>query len=156
MVSLDVGSVLLFALGSSPTNAMAPPLADAPANVYDDYVRRLRAVGVAALGFGTETIPQVRKIVGPGSPPVACAQVEMQRYGVATMMILGPTESVVIADDSADPVFTHGVEDERGTQDPVMPQAGTQRGTPPRGKARGCRARRPRARPARRRGCKQA
>ena len=59
--------------------------------------------GVAALGFGTETIPQVRKIVGPGSPPVACAQVEMQRYGVATMMILGPTESVVIADDSADP-----------------------------------------------------
>jgi histidinol dehydrogenase len=59
--------------------------------------------GVAALGFGTETIPQVRKIVGPGSPPVACAQVEMQRYGVTTMMILGPTESVVIADSSADP-----------------------------------------------------
>jgi histidinol dehydrogenase len=59
--------------------------------------------GVAALGFGTETIPQVRKIVGPGSPPVACAQVEMQRYGVATMMILGPTESVIIADSSADP-----------------------------------------------------
>lgn len=59
--------------------------------------------GVAALGFGTETIPQVRKIVGPGSPPVACAQVEMQRYGVATMMILGPTESVVVADETADP-----------------------------------------------------
>jgi histidinol dehydrogenase len=59
--------------------------------------------GVAALGFGTATIPKVRKIVGPGSPPVACAQVEMQRYGVATMMILGPTESVVIADDAADP-----------------------------------------------------
>ena len=58
--------------------------------------------GVAALGFGTETIPKVRKIVGPGSPPVACAQVEMQRYGVATMMILGPTESMVIADESAD------------------------------------------------------
>jgi histidinol dehydrogenase len=61
--------------------------------------------GVAALGFGTESIPQVRKIVGPGSPPVACAQVEMQRFGVATMMILGPTESLVIADDSADPRF---------------------------------------------------
>ena len=59
--------------------------------------------GVAALGFGTATIAQVRKIVGPGSPPVACAQVEMQRYGVATMMILGPTESLVLADDSADP-----------------------------------------------------
>ncbi len=58
--------------------------------------------GIAALGFGTETIPKVRKIVGPGSPAVACAQVEMQRHGVATMMVLGPTESVVLADDTAD------------------------------------------------------
>jgi histidinol dehydrogenase len=79
--------------------------------------------GVAALGFGTETIPQVRKIVGPGSPPVACAQVEMQRYGVATMMILGPTESVVIADDSADPHFTAADllnEAEHGTDSAVL------------------------------------
>lgn len=68
-----------------------------------DVFRVNGPAGVAALGFGTATIPPVRKIVGPGSPPVACAQVEMQRYGVATMMILGPTESVVIADDSADP-----------------------------------------------------
>ena len=59
--------------------------------------------GVAALGFGTERIPAVRKIVGPGSPAVTLAQVEMQRYGVTTMMLLGPTESVVIADGSADP-----------------------------------------------------
>lgn len=68
-----------------------------------DVFRVNGPAGVAALGFGTETIPQVRKIVGPGSPPVACAQVEMQRYGVATMMILGPTESVVLADHTADP-----------------------------------------------------
>ena len=68
-----------------------------------DVFRVNGPAGVAALGFGTATIPQVRKIVGPGSPPVACAQVEMQRYGVATMMILGPTESLVIADESADP-----------------------------------------------------
>jgi histidinol dehydrogenase len=67
-----------------------------------DVFRVNGPAGIAALGFGTETIPAVRKIVGPGSPPVACAQVEMQRYGVATMMILGPTESIVIADDSAD------------------------------------------------------
>ena len=79
--------------------------------------------GVAALGFGTETIPQVRKIVGPGSPPVACAQVEMQRYGVATMMILGPTESVVIADEPADPHFTAADllnEAEHGTDSAVL------------------------------------
>lgn len=67
-----------------------------------DVFRVNGPAGVAALGFGTDTIPAVRKIVGPGSPPVACAQVEMQRYGVATMMILGPTESVVVADHTAD------------------------------------------------------
>lgn len=58
---------------------------------------------IAALGFGTPTIQRVRKIVGPGSPAVTAAQVEMQRHGVATMMVLGPTESMVVADDSTDP-----------------------------------------------------
>ena len=60
--------------------------------------------GVAAMGFGTESIPRVRMIVGPGSPAVTLTQIEMQRYGVTTMMLLGPTESVVVADGSADPV----------------------------------------------------
>ncbi len=60
--------------------------------------------GIAALGFGTETIPKVAKVMGPGSPAVTIAQVEMQRHGVATVMLLGPTESLVIADDTADPV----------------------------------------------------
>lgn len=79
--------------------------------------------GVAALGFGTESIPKVRKIVGPGSPPVACAQVEMQRYGVATMMILGPTESIVFADETADPRYAAADllnEAEHGTDSAVL------------------------------------
>ena len=79
--------------------------------------------GIAALGFGTETIPKVRKVVGPGSPAVTCAQVEMQRHGVATMMLLGPTESVVIADDSADPVRLAAdllIEAEHGTDSAVV------------------------------------
>lgn len=59
--------------------------------------------GIAALAFGTETIPKVRKVVGPGSPAVTCAQVEVQRYGTVTTMLMGPSESLVIADDSADP-----------------------------------------------------
>lgn len=59
--------------------------------------------GIAALGFGTERIPKVTKVVGPGSWPVTCAQIEMQRYGTVTMMVLGPTESLVIADATADP-----------------------------------------------------
>ena len=67
-----------------------------------DVFRVNGPAGIAALGFGTDTIPKVRKIVGPGSPAVTIAQVEMQRHGVATMMLLGPTESLVIADDSAE------------------------------------------------------
>jgi histidinol dehydrogenase len=58
---------------------------------------------IAALTFGTATIPRVRKIVGPGSPPVTAAQVLAQRYGVATQMLCGPSESLIIADETADP-----------------------------------------------------
>ena len=68
-----------------------------------DVFRVNGPAGIAALGFGTESIPQVRMVVGPGSPAVTLAQIEMQRHGLTTMMLLGPTESVVIADSSADP-----------------------------------------------------
>jgi histidinol dehydrogenase len=70
-----------------------------------DIFRVNGPAGVAAVAFGTESIPQVVKVVGPGSPAVVCAQIEVQRYGCATMMLLGPTESLVIADESADPVL---------------------------------------------------
>lgn len=79
--------------------------------------------GIAALGFGTESIPRVRKIVGPGSPAVTIAQVEMQRHGVATMMLLGPTESLVVADGTADPVRLAAdllIEAEHGTDTSVV------------------------------------
>jgi len=79
--------------------------------------------GIAALGFGTETIPKVRKIVGPGSPAVTIAQVEMQRHGVATVMLLGPTESLVIADDTADIMRLAAdllIEAEHGTDSAVV------------------------------------
>jgi histidinol dehydrogenase len=58
--------------------------------------------GIAALAFGTQTFPQVLKVLGPGSPPVQAAQIEVQRYGTVAFMLLGPSESVVIADGSAD------------------------------------------------------
>ena len=88
-----------------------------------DVFRVNGPAGVAALGFGTESIPKVRKVVGPGSPAVTCAQVEMQRHGVATMMLLGPTESVVIADEYADPVRLAAdllIEAEHGTDTAVL------------------------------------
>ena len=70
----------------------------------DDVFRVNGPAGVAALAFGTETIPKVVKVMGPGSLPVTVAQLEIQRYGTAVQMGLGPTESLVIADASADPV----------------------------------------------------
>jgi histidinol dehydrogenase len=88
-----------------------------------DVFRVNGPAGIAALGFGTDTIPRVRKIVGPGSPAVTLAQVEMQRHGVATMMLLGPTESLVIADASADPALLAAdllIEAEHGTDSTVV------------------------------------
>lgn len=79
--------------------------------------------GIAALGFGTHTFPAVRKIVGPGSPAVTLTQVEMQRHGVATMMLLGPTESVVLTDHTADPLRLAAdllIEAEHGTDSAVV------------------------------------
>jgi histidinol dehydrogenase len=67
-----------------------------------DVFRVNGPAGIAALAFGTDSIPKVRMVVGPGSPAVTCAQVEVQRYGTVTTMVLGPTESMVIADETAD------------------------------------------------------
>ena len=67
--------------------------------------RILRAngpAGIAAVVLGTETIGRVAKVVGPGSPAVTAAQVLAQLHGVGTNMLCGPSESLVLADDSAD------------------------------------------------------
>ncbi len=88
-----------------------------------DVFRVNGPAGLAALAVGTESIPAVRKIVGPGSPAVTCTQVELQRHGVVTMMVLGPTESLVIADDQADPVRLAAdllIEAEHGTDSSVV------------------------------------
>jgi len=59
---------------------------------------------VAALAYGTESIPRVDKIVGPGNMYVAVAK--KQVFGQVDIdMIAGPSEIVVVADDSADPAF---------------------------------------------------
>ena len=62
------------------------------------------AQAVAALAYGTETVPKVDKIVGPGNIYVATAKKLL--YGVVDIdMIAGPSEILVLADESADPKF---------------------------------------------------
>lgn len=62
------------------------------------------AQAVAALAYGTETVPKVDKIVGPGNIFVATAKKLL--YGTVDIdMIAGPSEILIIADDSANPKF---------------------------------------------------
>lgn len=62
------------------------------------------AQAIAALAYGTETIPKVDKIVGPGNIYVAAAK--KQVFGeVGIDMIAGPSEIGVLADDTANPVY---------------------------------------------------
>ena len=60
------------------------------------------AQAVAALAYGTETVPQVDKIVGPGNAYVACAKRRV--FGIVGIdMVAGPSEILVLADGSTDP-----------------------------------------------------
>jgi len=63
------------------------------------------AQAVAAMTLGTESIPQVYKIFGPGNQFVVAAKEYAQRYGVAIDMPAGPSEVLVIADQQAVPAF---------------------------------------------------
>jgi histidinol dehydrogenase len=59
------------------------------------------ALAIAAMAFGTETVPRVDKIVGPGNLFTTLAK--QQVYGVVGIDgVYGPTETAVVADDSAD------------------------------------------------------
>jgi len=89
---------------------LTPPSPDGGINPYiavtakllgiDRIFRAGGAQGVAAAAFGTETIPKVDKIVGPGNAYVAAAKREV--YGFVDIdMIAGPSEIAVVADSSA-------------------------------------------------------
>ncbi len=60
---------------------------------------------IAGLTFGTETIPQVYKIFGPGNQYVTVAKQLATKFGVAIDMPAGPSELLVVADDSANASF---------------------------------------------------
>ncbi|BAO77425.1 histidinol dehydrogenase [Winogradskyella sp. PG-2] len=68
-------------------------------------IRKIFRVGgiqaIAGLTFGTESIPQVYKIFGPGNQFVTVAKQLATKYGVAIDMPAGPSELMVVADESA-------------------------------------------------------
>ena len=100
--------------GVSELIMVTPPSKDGTVNpdiltaAYIAGVDRIFAMGgaqaVAALAYGTESVPKVDKIVGPGNIFVATAKREV--YGKVDIdMIAGPSEILIIADKSANPKF---------------------------------------------------
>lgn len=63
------------------------------------------AQAIAAMAYGTESVPKVFKIFGPGNQYVTAAKQLVQQQGVAIDMPAGPSEVLVIADETAVPEF---------------------------------------------------
>ena len=63
------------------------------------------AQAIAAMAYGTESVPKVYKIFGPGNQYVVKAKELVQQDGIATDIQAGPSEVLVIADGSANPEF---------------------------------------------------
>lgn len=85
---------------------MCPPLFWAAAKVagVDKVVQAGGAQAIAALAYGTQSVPKVDKIVGPGNIYVATAK--RMLFGVVDIdMIAGPSEILVIADRTGDPAL---------------------------------------------------
>ena len=94
---------------------MAPPSRDGKLNPYvliaakeagvDAIYKVGGAQAIAAMAFGTETIPKVDKITGPGNIFVTLAKKAV--YGHCDIdMLAGPSEILIVADKTADPVYT--------------------------------------------------
>ena len=70
----------------------------------DRIVKAGGAQAIAALAYGTESVPKVDKIVGPGNAFVA--EAKRQVYGVVSIdMIAGPSEILVVADGKSNPAY---------------------------------------------------
>jgi histidinol dehydrogenase len=60
---------------------------------------------IAAMSYGTESVPRVDKIFGPGNQYVTCAKQLVQKEGVAIDLPAGPSELAIYADQTAQPAF---------------------------------------------------
>ena len=94
----------------------SPPLKDGSVNPAILYAAHLCGItkifkaggvqAIAAMAYGTETIPKVSKIFGPGNQYVTAAKQLIQKDGMAIDLPAGPSEVLVIADETAVVEFT--------------------------------------------------
>lgn len=83
-----------------------------PAILYAAHITGITKVfalggvqAIAAMAYGTESIPQVSKILGPGNQYVTCAKLMVQKSGIAIDMPAGPSEVAIYAGETANPAF---------------------------------------------------
>lgn len=113
-------TVLMLAIpakvaGCSEIVLCTPPSKDGTINpliLYAAYIagvtnvfRAGGAQAIAAMAFGTKSIPKVDKIFGPGNQYVTMAKEMVQLDGIPIDMPAGPSEVLVIADETAEPAF---------------------------------------------------
>jgi histidinol dehydrogenase len=100
------GVAELIMMGPPAADGVMSPLKLVAADIagVDRVFRAGGAEGIAALAYGTQTIPRVDKIVGPGGIFVTLAKREV--FGeVGIDALYGPSETIVIADETADPAL---------------------------------------------------
>ena len=103
-IPAQVAGVERIVVVTPPRSLEENPLVAAALNLLNltEVYRIGGAQSVAALAYGTETIPKVDKIVGPGNQYVQSAK--RQVYGIVDIdMIAGPSEVAIIADETCDP-----------------------------------------------------
>lgn len=93
----------------------SPPGKDGKVNLAILYaasqcgIKRVFKIGgvqaVGAMAYGTETVPAVYKIFGPGNQYFTAAKQMVSRQGIAIDMPAGPSEVAVVADETSNPVF---------------------------------------------------
>jgi histidinol dehydrogenase len=105
VVPATVAGVDQVVVATPPAEEMNPAtLAAVHAAGADEVYSIGGAQAVGALAYGTESVPRVQKIVGPGSKWVTAAKAEV-RGDVDIDFLAGPSEVLVLADDTADPAL---------------------------------------------------
>ncbi len=101
--------------GCSEVVLCTPPRPDGtidPAILYTASVTGVTTIvraggiqAIAAMAFGTETVPRVDKIFGPGNQWVTAAKQMASKEGIAIDLPAGPSEVMIVADKTANPLF---------------------------------------------------
>ncbi|WP_170836931.1 histidinol dehydrogenase [Haloferax larsenii] len=105
VIPAKVAGVEHVAVATPPADTMNPVTLAAMHVADVDAVYSVGgAQGIAALAYGTETVNAVQKVVGPGNKWVTAAKAEV-RGDVDIDFLAGPSEILVVADETADPQF---------------------------------------------------